>query len=34
VGMYDAATATRTVARGADGARLPDDALAITQIVR
>ena len=34
VGMYDAATTTRTVARGADGARLPDDALAITQIVK
>jgi hypothetical protein len=33
-GMYDAITSTRIEARGADGARLPDDELWITNITR
>ena len=34
VGMYDAANGVRTEARGADGARLPEDELATAQITR
>jgi hypothetical protein len=34
VGMYDAANGVRTEVRGVDGARLPEDELAIAQITR
>jgi len=34
VGMYDAITSTRIEARGADGTRLPDDEITITELTR